>query len=151
MTVRVVGPRIAAAVIVLMLLSVCGWPASAAETYPSHPIRLLVGFGAGGPTDIPARFIAEKLGGALGQRVVVENKPAAGGIMATRDLIAQPADGYTLDLCTHFDPVNVAVYRNAGYKLSDIVPVSLIAEYYYGLALSNSIPADSLQSFIAYA
>jgi len=126
-------------------------PANAAETYPSRPIRLLVGFGAGGPTDIPARFIADRLSEAFGQRVFVENKPAAGGIMATRDLIAQPADGYTLLLCTHFEPINVAVYRNAGYKLSDIAPVSLIAEYYYGLALSNSIPADNFESFIAYA
>ena len=111
------------------------------ETYPNRPIRLLVGFGAGGPTDIPARFIADKLGDALGQPVVVENKPAAGGIMATRDLIAQPADGYTLLLCTHFDPINVAMYRNVGFKLSDLAPISLIAEYYYGLALSNAVPA----------
>jgi tripartite-type tricarboxylate transporter receptor subunit TctC len=125
--------------------------ANAADNYPTHPIRLLVGFGAGGPTDLPARFVADKLGDALGQRIVVENKPAAGGIMATRDLIAQPADGYTLLLCTHFDPINVAVYRNAGFKLSDLAPVSLISEYYYGLALSNSLPPNSFESFIAYA
>ena len=85
-------------------------------TYPSRPIRLVVGFGAGGPTDIPARFIADKLGDALGQPVVVENKPAAGGIVATRDVLAQPRDGYTLLLCTHFDATNIAVYRNAGYQ-----------------------------------
>ena len=135
-----------------LMLAPAGIPrANAAETYPSRPIRLLVGFGAGGPTDIPARFIADKLSDALGQRVVVENKPAAGGIMATRDLFAQPPDGYTLLLCTHFDPINVAVYRNAGFKLSDLAPISLIAEYYYGLALSNSIPAEDLKAFIAYA
>jgi tripartite-type tricarboxylate transporter receptor subunit TctC len=125
--------------------------ARAEEPYPTKPIRLLVGFGAGGPTDIPARFIADKLSEALGQRVYVENKPAAAGIMATRDLLAQPADGYTLLLCTHFDPINVAVYRNVGFKLSDLVPISLIAEYYYGLALSNAVPADSFESFVAYA
>jgi tripartite-type tricarboxylate transporter receptor subunit TctC len=134
-----------------LLVASAAAPANAAETYPSHPIRLLVGFGAGGPTDIPARFVADKLSDALGQRVVVENKPAAAGIMATRDLIAQPADGYTLLLCTHFDPINVAMYRNVGFKLSDLAPISLIAEYYYGLALSNSIPANDLEAFIAYA
>ena len=65
--------------------------ASAQDTYPTRPIRLVVGFGAGGPTDIPARFIADKLGDALGQRVIVENKPAAAGMLATRDVLSQPA------------------------------------------------------------
>jgi tripartite-type tricarboxylate transporter receptor subunit TctC len=123
----------------------------AQETYPNRPIRLLVGFGAGGPTDIPARFIADRLGTALGQPVVVENKPAAGGIVATRDVIAQPADGYTLLLCTHFEEINYAVYRNAGFALSDLAPVSLIAKYYYALTLSNAIPATDFDSFVAYA
>ena len=139
------------AALAFFLFAFCALTAGAAENYPTHPIRLLVGFGAGGPTDIPARFVADRLSDALGQRVVVENKPTGGGIMATRDLIAQPADGYTLLLCTHFDPINVAVFRNAGFKMSDLAPISLIAEYYYGLALSNSIPADDLKSFITYA
>jgi tripartite-type tricarboxylate transporter receptor subunit TctC len=134
-----------------LLLLLCAWPAQAADTYPSRPIRLVVGFGAGGPTDIPARFIADRLGTALGQPVVVENKPAAGGIVATRDVLAQPRDGYTLLLCTHFDATNVAVYRNAGYQLGDIAPISLIAKYYYGLALANVIPADDFESFVTYA
>ncbi len=121
------------------------------DSYPTRPIRLLVGFGAGGPTDIPARFIADKLGDALGQPVVVENKPGAGGMVATRDAIAQPADGYTLLLCTHFEAINIAVYRNAGFKLGDLAPVSLIAKYYYALALSNAVPAADFKSFIAYA
>jgi tripartite-type tricarboxylate transporter receptor subunit TctC len=129
----------------------CAPPAQAADTYPSRPIRLVVGFGAGGPTDIPARFIADRLGSALGQPVIVENKPAAGGIVATRDVLAQPRDGYTLLLCTHFDATNVAVYRNAGYQLGDIAPISLIAKYYYGLALANAVPADSFEAFVAYA
>ena len=64
--------------------------------YPTRPLRLIVGFAAGGPTDIPARLIADKLGDLLGQRVVVENKPAAGGMLATREALAQPRDGYTL-------------------------------------------------------
>jgi tripartite-type tricarboxylate transporter receptor subunit TctC len=126
-------------------------PAVAADGYPSRPIRLVVGFGAGGPTDIPARYIADKLGAALGQPVIVENKPAAGGIVATRDVLAQPRDGYTLLLCTHFDVTNTAVYRNAGYQLADIAPISPIVKYYYGLALANVIPADDFKSFVAYA
>ena len=125
--------------------------ASAADPYPTRPVRLVVGFGAGGPTDIPARFIADKLGDALGQRVVVENKPAAAGMLATRDVLGQPRDGYTLLLCTHFEPINVAVYKNAQFALSDLAPISLIAKYYYGLALANAIPADDFDAFVQYA
>jgi tripartite-type tricarboxylate transporter receptor subunit TctC len=134
-----------------LILAASVFAASADDAYPKKAIRLLIGFGAGGPTDIPARFVANKLSDALGQPVIVENKPAAAGIMATRDLLSEPADGYTLLLCTHFDPINVAMYRNVGFKLDDLAPVSLIAEYYYGLALANAIPADSFESFVAYA
>jgi tripartite-type tricarboxylate transporter receptor subunit TctC len=141
---------IAALTAFVLMLAATAQP-RAQETYPNRPIRLLVGFGAGGPTDIPARFIADRLGAALGQPVVVENKPAAGGIVATRDVIAQPADGYTLLLCTHFEEINYAVYRNAGFKLGDLAPISLIAKYYYALTLSNAIPATDFESFVAYA
>ena len=110
-----------------------------------------MGFGAGGPTDIPARFVADKLGQALGTRVVVENKPAAAGMIAARDALSQPRDGYTLLLCTHFEAINTAVYRNVGFKLDDLAPVSLIAKYYYGLALANAVPAEDFESFVAYA
>jgi tripartite-type tricarboxylate transporter receptor subunit TctC len=123
----------------------------AQETYPVRPVRLVVGFGAGGPTDIPARFVAEKLGEALGQRVIVENKPAAAGMIATRDVLAQPRDGYALLLCTHFEAINSAMYRNAQFKLDDLAPISLIAKYYYGLSLANSVPAADLASFVRYA
>jgi tripartite-type tricarboxylate transporter receptor subunit TctC len=125
--------------------------ASAQETYPSRPIRLVVGFGAGGPTDIPARFVADKLGEALGQRVIVENKPAAAGMVATRDVLSQPRDGYTLLLCTHFEAINTAVYKNVLFKLSDLAPISLIAKYYYGLALANDVPAPDFESFVQHA
>jgi len=126
-------------------------PAAAQDAYPNRPIRLVVGFGAGGPTDIPARFIADKLGEAFGHRVVVENKPAAAGMIATRDVLSQPKDGYNLLLCTHFESINTAVYKNIQFKLDDLAPISLISKYYYGIALSNAVPADDLESFIRYA
>jgi tripartite-type tricarboxylate transporter receptor subunit TctC len=122
-----------------------------AADYPSKVIRLVVGFAAGGPTDIPARFVAEKLGERLGQRVVVENKPAAAGMLAARDVLSQQKDGYTLLLCTHFEAINTAAYKNVGYRLSEIAPISLIAKYYYGLALSPLIPAHDFASFVQYA
>lgn len=128
----------------------CSVPATGQDAYPTKPIRLVVGFGAGGPTDIPARFIADKLGEALGHRVVVENKPAAAGMIATRDVLSQPRDGYNLLLCTHFESINTAVYKNVQFKLEDLAPITLISKYYYGFALSNSVPATDLRSFIAY-
>ena len=137
-----------AAICIASAAALCG--ASAAD-YPSRPIRLVVGFAAGGPTDIPARFVAEKLGERLGQRVVVENKPAAAGMLATRDILSQAKDGYSLLLCTHFEAINTAVYKNVGFKLSEIAPVSLIVKYYYGLALSPFIPAQDFASFVTYA
>ena len=143
------GTKLCCALALLALAA--GAAASAQEIYPARPIRLMVGFGAGGPTDIPARFIADKLGEALGQRVVVENKPAAAGMLATREVLAQPRDGYNLLLCTHFEAINTAVYKNAGFKLSDLAPISLIAKYYYGLALANAAPASDFDAFIDYA
>jgi tripartite-type tricarboxylate transporter receptor subunit TctC len=140
--------RIIAAILIGSAAAAC---TAIAADYPVRPIRLVVGFAAGGPTDIPARFVAEKLGERLGQRVVVENKPAAAGMLATRDVLSQPRDGYNLLLCTHFDAINTAVYKDAGYRLSEIAPVSLIAKYYYGLALSPVIPAQDFASFIEYA
>src|SRR5512144_2337482 len=134
----------------LTMLALAG-AANAQEPYPTRPIRLVVGFGAGGPTDIPARFIADKLGDALGQRVIVENKPAASGMVAARDVLSQPRDGYTLLLCTHFEAINTAAYKNVQFKLSDLAPISLIAKYYYGVALANTIPADTIETFVQYA
>jgi tripartite-type tricarboxylate transporter receptor subunit TctC len=140
--------RIIAAMVIGFAAAAC---AASAADYPVRSIRLVVGFAAGGPTDIPARFVAEKLGERLGQRVIVENKPAAAGMLATRDVLSQPEDGYNLLLCTHFDAINTAVYKDAGYRLSEIAPVSLIAKYYYGLALSAAVPAQDFASFIEYA
>ena len=125
--------------------------AAAQEAYPTRPVRLVVGFGAGGPTDIPARFIADKLGTLLGQRIVVENKTGAAGMLATRDVLAQPADGYNLLLCTHFESINTVLYKSPGFKLADIAPISLIAKYYYGIALTNGLPVESFEQFVQYA
>jgi tripartite-type tricarboxylate transporter receptor subunit TctC len=136
------------AVICLAFATAAG---AGAHDYPARPIRLVVGFGAGGPTDIPARFVAEKLGNRLGQRVIVENKPAAAGMIATRDVLSQPRDGYNLLLCTHFESINTAVYKDTGFKLSDLAPVSMVAKYYYGVALSSLIPARDFASFVDYA
>ncbi len=135
----------------LVALALAAGAASAADPYPSKPIRLLVGFGVGGPTDLPARLIADKLGALLGQRIIVVNKTGAAGMLATQDVLSQAKDGYNLLLCTHFESINVALYKNVSFQLSEIAPISLIAKYYYGLALSNSIAAEDFDQFLSYA
>jgi tripartite-type tricarboxylate transporter receptor subunit TctC len=121
------------------------------ESYPTRPIRLIVGFPAGGPTDIPARFIADRLSTKLGQKVFVEDKPGAGGMIALNDMLAQPKDGYTLQLCTYFDAINTLLYKNVSYKLSDVAPITLVSKYYYLIALAKSVPVDNFDQFVTYA
>jgi len=129
-----------------LLLLFC---AAAHAQYPDKPIRLVVGFSAGGPTDLPARFVADRLGAALGQRVVVENRPGAAGQIATQDVLAKPRDGYNLLLCTHFESINAAVYKSVAYKLADLAPVSQISRYYYGVVAANDVPARDWEGFVA--
>jgi tripartite-type tricarboxylate transporter receptor subunit TctC len=122
-----------------------------AQDYPTRPVRIVVGFTAGGPTDVPARFLADKLSAALGKPVIVENKPGAGSMLATYDLLSQPRDGYTLLIFTYFDPVNTLLYKKARYKVSDIAPVTLIAKYDYGIAVSANNPAQNFSQLVQYA
>jgi tripartite-type tricarboxylate transporter receptor subunit TctC len=132
----------------LLLLAFC---TAAHAQYPEKPIRVVVGFSAGGPTDLPARFIADKLGGTLGQRVVVENRPGAAGQIATQDVLSKPRDGYNLLLCTHFEAINAAVYKNVPYSLADIAPITQVSRYYYGVVAANDVPARDWDAFVAYA
>ena len=122
-----------------------------AQDYPTRPVRLVVGFTAGGPTDVPARFIADKLSAALGKPVVVENKPGAGSMLATYDLLSQRRDGHTLLACTYFDPVNTLLYKNAKYKVADIGPVTLFSKYDYAIAVSPNNPAQDFGQLVQYA
>jgi tripartite-type tricarboxylate transporter receptor subunit TctC len=136
------------------LLAACAlvaWAASAlADDYPSRPIRLVVGFTAGGPTDIPARFLADRLAASLGRPVVVENKPGAGSSLAANDVLSRPRDGYDLLLCTYFDAVNTLLYKSLRYKLPDLFGVSLIARYSYAVAVANALPVQTFPELIAY-
>ena len=125
--------------------------AGLAQSYPSKPIRLLVGFPAGGPSDVPARLIAAKMQAALGQPVVVENKTGAAGMIALKDMLAQPRDGHTLLLCSYIDAINPLIYKKVDYKLDEIEPVSLVQKAYYAIAVPNALPVNSLKEFIAHA
>jgi len=121
------------------------------QAYPSKPVRIVVGFPAGGPSDIPARIIADKIRVPLGQPVIVENKTGAAGMIAANDVLTQPADGHTLLLCSYIDPLNTLLYKQVSYKLGELAPVSLVSKAYYAFTISNEVPAASLPEFIAYA
>jgi tripartite-type tricarboxylate transporter receptor subunit TctC len=123
---------------------------AAAQDYPTRPIRMVVGFTAGGPTDIPARFIADRLATALGHPVIVENKPGAGATLAANDVMSRGRDGYDLLVCTYFDAVNTLLYKSLHYKLDDLVGVTLIARYSYVVAAANSLPVDTFPELVAF-
>lgn len=124
--------------------------AADAQDYPTRQIRLVVGFSAGGPTDIPARFIAEKLAPALGKPVIVENRPGAGSMLGIQEMLAQPRDGHTILACTTYDPINTALYRKARYTVADIAPVTLFARYDYGVTARLDGPVQSVPDLVAY-
>ena len=125
-------------------------PAASAQEFPNKTIRIVVGFPAGGPSDVPARILAEKLR-VLGQPVIVENKTGAAGMIALNDVLAQPRDGHTLLLCSYIDAINPLLYKKVAYKLDDIAPVSLVQKAYYAFTISNALPVNDLKGFIAHA
>ncbi|MFZ1102164.1 MAG: tripartite tricarboxylate transporter substrate binding protein [Hyphomicrobiaceae bacterium] len=128
-----------------------GMPEARAQEFPSRTIRLLVGFPAGGPSDVPARLIADQMQKALGQSVVVENKTGAAGMIALNDMLAQPRDGHTLLLCSYLDVSNTLLYKKVAYKVRDIAPVGMVAKAYYAFTVPTTLPVKSMQELIAYA
>ena len=100
---------------------------------------MLVGFPAGGPSDVPARIIGAKLQTSLGQPVVVENKTGAAGMIALNDMLAQPRDGYTLLLCSYIDPTNTHLYKKVTYKLEDLAPVTMVSKAYYAFVVPGIV------------
>lgn len=123
-----------------------------AETYPARPVRLVVGFPAGGATDVAARLIGEWLQARLGQPFIVENRPGAGTNLATEAVVRAPADGYTLLLTSTSNLLNGALYDNLKYDfIRDIAPVASLMATPLVLEVTPEIPAKSLNEFIAYA
>ncbi len=125
--------------------------ATQAEEYPAKPIRFIVPFGAGGPTDIMTRALAQKMSEALRQSVVVENRPGAGGNIAA-DLVAKaPADGYTLLMGTNGPlAANLTLFGKLPYDpLKDLAPITLFTYLPNMLAVHPSVPANNLSELIA--
>jgi tripartite-type tricarboxylate transporter receptor subunit TctC len=138
-----------------VLLAVClvgAAAAASAQGYPVKPVRLIVPLAAGGPSDIMARNLAQKLGASLGQQVVVDNRPGAGGAVGT-DLGAKAApDGYTLVLVSNSFTVDPTLNAKLPYDtFKDLVPISLLASAPYVLVARPSLQAGSLQELVALA
>ncbi len=123
-----------------------------ADTYPSRPIHIIVGFPAGSGPDIIGRILAQKLAEELGQSVVVENRTGAGSNLATADVAHSAPDGYTLMIITTANTINATLYQKLDYDfLRDIAPVATIDIEPFVMEVTPAFPAKTLAAFIAYA
>ncbi len=125
-------------------------PAMAAAEYPDRPIRLVVPYAVGGTTDIIARVVGNKLGERLGQSVIIENRPGAGGNIGSAYAAKQPADGYTLVMAVESShAVNPNVYARSSYDpVKDFAPISNLADVPNVLVVNPTLPARDLASFL---
>jgi tripartite-type tricarboxylate transporter receptor subunit TctC len=123
-----------------------------AQSYPSRPVHVLVGYAAGSASDIVARLMALQLSQQLGRQFVVENRPGAATNLAAEDVSRATPDGYTLLLASSANTVNATLYKNLNFNLAtDLVPVAGIDLVPYVLEITPSLPVKTLPEFIAYA
>jgi tripartite-type tricarboxylate transporter receptor subunit TctC len=125
---------------------------ASAIDYPTRPVRIIVGYAAGGPTDTTARLIAMWLSQRLGEQFVVENRPGAGGNTGTEAVVNAPPDGYTLLGAVSSTTINTTLYQNLRFVFDrDTTPVAAFVSAPNVLEVTPSFPADTLPEFIAYA
>src|SRR5215813_11163616 len=124
-----------------------------AQAYPAKTIKLIVPFGPGGPTDVSARLVAQVVQSALGQSVVIENRPGAGGATGTKAVAGAEPDGYTLLIGTSATlGVVPALTKNPGYDpIKSFAPVAKVVDSTLVLMVPGSFPANTVQEFVAYA
>ena len=123
-----------------------------AQAYPSRPVRIMVGFAAGGATDIVARIMGQWLSERLGQQFVVENRPGAGTNIATAAVVNAAPDGHTLLMVSPTNAVNATLYDKLSYNfIRDIAPVASIHREPFLVEVDPSVPVKTVPEFIAYA
>jgi tripartite-type tricarboxylate transporter receptor subunit TctC len=123
-----------------------------AQTYPARPVRIVVGFSAGGPSDIVARLIAQWLSERTGQPFVIDNRPGFSGNIATETVVRAPPDGYTLLLVSLSSMVNATLYDKLSFNfLRDIAPIGTLTRNVFVMEVHPSVPARTGAEFIAYA
>jgi len=125
---------------------------ASAQSYPTRPVRLILGFPAGGSTDLVARIMAAWLTERLGQSVVVENKPGGGTNLAAQAAINSPPDGYTLLFVTTTNAINATFYPTLPFNvLRDVAPVAGLVDLPFVMEVNPSVPAATVAEFIAHA
>jgi tripartite-type tricarboxylate transporter receptor subunit TctC len=139
-----------------LAVSAAGLPAvsriARAQAYPSRPVRIVVGFAAGGAGDITARLIGQWLSERFGQQFIVENRPGAGGNIGAEAVVRAPPDGYTLLLAAAPNAINATLYGNLNFNfIRDIAPVASFASGASVMVVNPSVPARTVPEFIAYA
>lgn len=123
-----------------------------AQSYPTHPVRVIVGLPAGLQPDLVARIVAQGLSERLGQPVVIENRPGAGGNIATELVVRAPSDGYSFLLTIASDAFNATLYSNLTFNyVRDTAPVAMICTTPFVMVVNPSVPAKTVPEFIAYA
>lgn len=140
--------RIAAASLAAVLTLVAA-PGATAQAFPAKPVKILVGFAPGGAMDIVARTVAQKMSPAIGQPVLVENKPGAASNIAIRQLIDSPADGYTIMLVANGLTANPLLYKDQPFDPSaDVVPITLVARLPVVVAVNAASEISSVKKLI---
>jgi tripartite-type tricarboxylate transporter receptor subunit TctC len=123
-----------------------------AQGYPTRPVRIMVGFAAGGAVDTMARLTGPWLSERLGQQFIIENRSGAGGNVGTEAVVRAPADGYTLLLAHSINAINATLYEKLNFNfIRDIAPVTTIASGALVMVVNPSVPAKTVPEFIAYA
>jgi tripartite-type tricarboxylate transporter receptor subunit TctC len=123
-----------------------------AQTYPTRPVHIIVGFAAGGPLDIAARLVGQWLSERLGQQFIVENRPGAGSNIATEVVVNARPDGYTLLMIGSSNMINATLYNKLSYNfIRDIAPVASVASVPLVMQIHPSVPAKTVPEFIVYA
>ncbi len=140
-----------AAIALALIVAVGGADRAAAQAYPNKPVKVVTPSGAGGPTDLLARVIADALSAELGQRFIIDNKPAAGGVVAGETVVRSPADGYTLLYAnSSTQSINPALYPSMPYDPAvDLVPVIHVSVTPMMLVVHPSFPAKTLAELLA--
>jgi len=138
---------------ILLAAAACGVSAPALAAFPDHPVRLIVGFAAGGPSDVLARALGQKMQLSMGQPVIVDNKPGAGTNLAADFVAKSPADGYTLLLMmVGTQAINEALYSKLSYStVKDFAPISLTAASSLTLVANPKVPVKNYAELVAYA
>jgi tripartite-type tricarboxylate transporter receptor subunit TctC len=123
-----------------------------AQAYPTRPVRIVVGFVAGGVQDILARLVGQWLSGRLGTPFIIENRLGSGGNIATEAVVNSPADGYTLLMIGPSSTINATLYEKLNFNfIRDIAPIATITRQPFVMVVSPSVPAKTVPEFIAYA